>query len=246
MQMTKFSRPILDYWHKIFSEGDIIASGEALSITVNATLNDGRQAMILEYANGYSRAAITPRLADRMAIQEADNISTPELRRRLTDVGAELHDPDFIFYFRDAEPFEQTGKRATECRQLSEADRDAFALFEATASEQDLDDAYVELDHWGVFGIFLGDRLVSAASMYPWGNASIADLGVLTLPEFRGSGYARTIVATISRFARSKGFEPQYRCQLDNHASIALAKASGLILFGKWEVTSGALDNDAS
>lgn len=47
-----------------------------------------------------------------------------------------------------------------------------------------MDDANVELDNWAVFGSFEEHRLVSAASMYPWDNAQIADLGVLTLTPF--------------------------------------------------------------
>jgi RimJ/RimL family protein N-acetyltransferase len=244
--MGDFSLPILDYWHQIFSEGNIIARGDGLSITVNATLSNERQAMLLEYTNGQSLAAVTPYLANRMAIHKAQNISKTELRHRLAEIGAPLHDPDFIFYLPDEEPLERTAKRVAGCRQLSGADCAAFNLFQAAAPEQDLEDAYVELDHWAVFGSFEDDRLVSAASMYPWGNASIADLGVLTLPEFRGMGYARTVVDAISQFARRQGFEPQYRCQLDNEASVALAKASGFSLFAKWEVSSGTLDSDAS
>lgn len=71
---------------------------------------------------------------------------------------------------------------------------------------------------------------------YPWeDNAQIADLGVLTLTPFRGKGHARKVVRSISKYARDQGYEPQYRCQLDNLASTALAKAAGLTLFGKWE-----------
>ncbi len=202
--------------------------------------------MILEYASGDAYAAITPALADSMAIHESHNISKGELGQLLADIGAKMHDPDFIFYLPDRGRQEHTGERVTECRQLGEADREAFALFQATASEQDLEDAYVELDHWAVFGSFEGDRLVSAASMYHWGNGSIADLGVLTLPKFRGKGHAATVVQTIAQFARLQGYEPQYRCQLDNEASVALAKTSGFILFGKWEVIASALDNDAA
>nr|WP_237387833.1 hypothetical protein [Xenorhabdus sp. Sc-CR9] len=96
----------------------------------------------------------------------------------------------------------------------------------------------MELDHWAVFGSFDRDRLVCSASMYPWDNAKIADLGVLTLAPFRCKGHARKVVRTISKFAHSQGYEPQYRCQLDNAASSALAKATGLTLFGKWELVS--------
>ena len=101
-----------------------------------------------------------------------------------------------------------------------------------------LDDAYVELDHWAVFGSFDDGRLVCAASMYPWEDAPIADTGVLTLPSYRGKGHARKVVRAISRYACEQGYEPQYRCQTDNLASVALAKTAGLTLFGTWEVIS--------
>lgn len=77
-------------------------------------------------------------------------------------------------------------------RQLTEQDDAIFSAFESSASEQDLDDAYVELDHWAVFGSFEQNRLVCAASMYPWGeDVQIADLGILTLSAYRGKGHAR-------------------------------------------------------
>lgn len=56
--------------------------------------------------------------------------------------------------------------------------------------------------------------------------------------DAREKGHARAVVQAISQFARRQDHEPQYRCQLDNRASIALAKAYGLMLFGKWVVAS--------
>ena len=71
---------------------------------------------------------------------------------------------------------------------------------------QELRDAQIELDHWAVFGSFDGDRLVCAASMYPWGNArNLADLGVLTLPQCRGNGHAGKVVRAICRYAYAHG-----------------------------------------
>ena len=43
-------------------------------------------------------------------------------------------------------------------------------------------------------------------------------------------------VRAISARAFELGFEPQYRCQIDNTASVALAKTSGFTLFGEWKV----------
>jgi hypothetical protein len=46
------------------------------------------------------------------------------------------------------------------------------------------------------------------------------------------------------KHAAQKGYEPQYRCQLDNHASLAVAKAAGLTHFGTWEVVSRDIPAD--
>ncbi|WP_319940676.1 hypothetical protein [Xenorhabdus littoralis] len=91
-------------------------------------------------------------------------------------------------------------------RQLTEKeDEDVFSEFQSSVSEQDLNNAYVELDHWAVFGSFEQHRLVSAASMYPWDNAKIADLGVLTLAPFRGKGHARKVYAQLANMLTLKG-----------------------------------------
>jgi len=79
---------------------------------------------------------------------------------------------------------------------------------------------------------------MSAIRAYPWGNARIADIGVLTLPAHRGRGHGRAVVRALSKHAAQSGYEPQYRCQLDNHASLAVAKAAGLTHFGTWQVVS--------
>jgi RimJ/RimL family protein N-acetyltransferase len=150
-----------------------------------------------------------------------------------------MHPADSMFYFSrtDLDAL-LSGDPHPAVRRLTDADAELFAQFQSSAPEQDLDDAYIELDHWAVFGAFAQDRLVTAASMYPWGKARIADLGVLTLPSFRRRGHARAVVRDMSKYAAQEGYEPQYRCQLDNHASLAVAKAAGLTHFGTWEVVS--------
>ncbi|MFE7039643.1 GNAT family N-acetyltransferase, partial [Streptomyces atratus] len=93
-------------------------------------------------------------------------------------------------------------------RQPTAQDEEVFAAFQASASEQDMDDAYVELAHRAVSGAFEDERLVRAASMYPWDDSTVADLGVLTLPSFRGQGHARRVVRAICRHAAGQGHEP--------------------------------------
>lgn len=233
--MTDFPKPVLDYWHRSFASDHASVWGN-MSFAISANLNPRRPAMMLTTADGSVRAVVRPEVAERAGIAIEDGLSAQELKPRLKQAGVVLHDPDYLFYL----PADERGApdRAGEVRKLSEADRVAFDRFYYAASEQDRDDAWVELDHWAVFGCFDGDRLVSAASMNLWDDSPIADLGVLTLPDARGKGFARAVVETINRFSRARGYEPQYRCQLDNQASVALAGSCGLTLFGQWIVAA--------
>ncbi len=70
--------------------------------------------------------------------------------------------------------------------------------------------------------------------MYPWDDEfPLADIGVLTLSSARSQGHAKTLVRGIFRYALTRGFEPQYRCQLDNAASVKPAAGLNLQLFGQ-------------
>lgn len=97
-------------------------------------------------------------------------------------------------------------------------------------------------DHWLVFGTFVDDRLAAVASMYPWRDTHLADLGVLTLPANRGRGFAKATVRALSAAALNRGYEPQYRCQLDNVASAALAHSAGFERFATWDVIDHGAD----
>jgi hypothetical protein len=43
-------------------------------------------------------------------------------------------------------------------------------------------------------------------------------------------------VRALSAAALQRGYEPQYRCQMDNVASAALAGSAGFERFGRWDV----------
>ena len=235
--MKTFSPSVIDYWRARFG-GRTIAAGGELSVTVDDTLSVKCAAMILELADGSRYAAVRPGLADRIALRVSAGVTTARLRRELADAGVALHNPDFLFYWPADAACDAVADAGCVVRRLTAADSAAFVAFQAQASEQDREDAWVALDHWAVFGCFVGGRLVSAASLFAWPESMIVDLGVLTLHDARGRGHGRAVVRAISRFARQQGREPQYRCQTDNHASVALARACGMVVFGTWEVAS--------
>lgn len=236
---NQFSQTITDFWQAPFLNGDVLYSDEVFTVAINSDLSDDRRVMVLETSDGRVLAVLTPALADKLSLYQQQDLSEQTFRRILNEAGVTLHGADYLFYFSEAEKNVLLQENLEGVlRRLTEQDAAVFSEFQSSASEQDLDDSYVELDHWAVFGSFDQNRLVSAASMYPWENAQIADLGVLTLTPFRGKGHARKVVRSICKYAYDQGYEPQYRCQLDNEASTSLANAAGLTLFGKWEVIS--------
>lgn len=237
--MTLFSQTIIDFWDSSFN-GEIFYNDDYFCCIINPHLKESRRLMVLTTANGKVSAVMTPTIATKLQLVKEQPISEEIFRNKLEEIGILLHSADHIFYFTEKEKEKVCTETATKnIRQLTEQDVEVFSEFENSASDQDLDDAYVELDHWAVFGSFAEERLACASSMYPWSdNTKLADLGVLTLSQFRGQGHARKVVRAISQYAYGKGYEPQYRCQLDNTASISLAKACELTLFGQWEVIS--------
>ncbi|GGE58100.1 GNAT family N-acetyltransferase [Priestia taiwanensis] len=237
--MAVVSETIIDFWRKPFLDGEVLYRNEVFTVVVNPNLDEDRRVMVLETSDNKVMVTLTPTMVEKIGLEIGQELSEGIFRQKLNEAGVMLHGADFLFYFSEEDKNVLVQEEIEgEVRQLTAQDNTVFSQFEGAASEQDLDDAYVELDHWAVFGSFEQKRLVAATSMYPWQDAQIADLGVLTLQAFRGKGHARRVVRAISKYALAKGYEPQYRCQLDNEASTALAKATGLTLFGKWDVIS--------
>lgn len=239
--MPRFPGTIAEFWVAHFDVGEVVHRDAAFVLVVNPALPDARRVMVLDLVDGPVSAVVTPKLARSLRLGEQPVDTEAAFRDRLRDAGIVLHGADRIFYFSGAEAdLVRAEPPPDEVRLLTSADEPAFAAFAAAATAQDRDDAYVELGHWAVFGAFAEGRLVCAASAYPWQDGPLADIGVLTLAAFRGQGHARRVVRAISRHALRAGYQPQYRCQLDNAASAAVARSAGLTLFATWEVISSA------
>ncbi|UXI66229.1 GNAT family N-acetyltransferase [Tahibacter amnicola] len=236
--MLQFPEPVKQYWQQLFCAGETLFQDEHFLLSVNPALREERRLMVLTLADGRVLATTTPAMAEVLHLARRRPTSMAGLRERLEAVGGALHGADHLFYYDRAAQAELTANPADAVRRLSGADEPAFRAFEGRASEQDRDDASVALEHWIACGAFVNDHLVCVASLYPWGDAPMGDMGVLTLAEFRGLGHARRVVRAISGAALEQGYEPQYRCQLDNLPSVALAKSAGLSRFGSWDVIS--------
>jgi RimJ/RimL family protein N-acetyltransferase len=235
-----FSPVITDYWTAAFS-GKTLHRNEHLTITVNPDLDHDERAAILRSADDkLVSITMSPAVADALTkdIAAVGSPTAADIRAALVTQGVVLNGAANVFYLSEAAADHILGEAAAaDVRPLSSGDAEIVASFKAAVPEQDWDEAYVELDHWAAFGAFDGHgRLVSIGSMYPWDDYfPLADAGVLTLNSARGRGHAKTLVRAMFRYALTEGYEPQYRCRLDNAASNNLAASLDLQLFGQWE-----------
>jgi len=235
--MTDFSPTVTRFWFGPWEGAGILHERDELLVVVDPGLTEDRRLSLLAPLGGRAVARLTPEVADRIDLRGTS--SAADFRRAVSDAGITLNDADQIFYFTDdAAKAVRVEARSPRVRPLTDDDAEVFAVFQSSASEDDLDAAWVELDHWLVVGSFEGDRLVSAASAYPWAGSRVADVGILTLPDFRGTGRARAVVRAICAEVFERGHEPQYRSQRENLGSTATALSAGLRLFGTWEVVS--------
>lgn len=235
--------PLIDAtWHGMFSGQRTLQDDSQLQLACSDDFDEGEDGMLLQPVVGPARLLLRPALAARLQLHAQSHWTLPQLQQRLQQLGQRTHGADRVFYFPAAELAALAERPAPpHIRRLDPTDAVAFDVFQASASEGDLDAAWVELDHWQVFGAFDGEQVVAAGSLYPWSlGPALADMGVLTLPGARGRGHARLLVQAMAVSAHAAGLQPQYRCQLDNTASIITAERSGLRAFGDWDIILAA------
>ena len=232
-----FSPTVTDSWTPHRSGQAELEVGQ-IRVVVDDALPANRSVSVLELVDGGGVVTLTAAHAARLGLTSGSGCTALGVLEGLRRAGVVMNDPDHLFYLPVAEQLDVSRNAAVTAatRQLEHTDNHAFRRLEAAAPDHDLDEAFVELDHWLAFGSFEDSELVCAASMIPWRGTNLADLGVLTLPQYRGRGLATRTVRALSACALSNGYEPQYRCQIDNEPSVALAAAAGFSRYGTWRV----------
>ena len=76
------------------------------------------------------------------------------------------------------------------------------------------------------FSLLENNQLAATAfSAYKIGN--LLELGIETIPAFRGKGYAATVSAALIDFCIKNNYEPLWSCRLENTGSVKLAQKLG-------------------
>jgi GNAT superfamily N-acetyltransferase len=229
-----FSSVVTDFWMRGVA---LTARPDRVHVVVDTTLTESRSVSLVDVTDGPQILALSPARAAALGLADGDERLPADIEAALSEARVTLNDPDAVFHLTTTDAGSLAAERPPAgVRPLTADDQADFDRLIAASPEDDVDEAYVELDHWLVFGHWVDGRIVSAASMYPWDDSTLADTGVLTAPDYRGRGLGSATVRAMNARALELGFEPQYRCQLDNHASVALARSAGLTQFGSWKV----------
>ena len=246
--VNAFSETIFRYWEHPFAGQQQLHRDDCLNVVSNPALDSDERVTIL-YSSHYAhtRVALLPTVAQSLRaigiLSGTAALTEERLREGLAEIGIVMHGADNLYYLpQSARELWLAETDADSIRRLDAADAALFSTFESQINAADLAAAQIDLDDWAVFGLFGQNsrrgQLLCAASIYPWGDSLMADVGILTLASARGSSHATRLLRAVGRHAMSNGYELQYRSQLDNKASLALAKAAGLALFGHWEIPS--------
>ena len=235
--MQQWNSTVDTYWDGLFDSGIRVSTAGDFSLVINPHLGIERRAMVMVADDGCTRCAVSPCVASALGLASGRlAVSLPWLREALHAAGVEMHAPDVIYYAAAAGVTATRSGTLPEVRKLALEDAALFDGFMARISPDDQEDASVELGHWAAFGAFVESELVAVSSLYPWGGVAIADMGVLTMPQARGKGIARSLVRAMIEHAGNHGYAAQYRCQFDNVASKGLAESLELAPYGTWEV----------
>jgi predicted GNAT family acetyltransferase len=81
-------------------------------------------------------------------------------------------------------------------------------------------------------GVFIDGLLATVASYEIWGGV-IAHISVITHPDYRGRGFARSAVAHIAARALASGLLPQYRTLESNRPSLRVGESLGFHLYAR-------------
>src|SRR5699024_5821255 len=230
-----FSPVVSNFWDRSLA-GTVVAENESIRVTLDSQVPPEQAVGILTTQDAV-RVCLHPDVAAAAGLDRPPQRLEPaRVLARLQDAGIRLNGADHLHYYSQAVAEQVSAESdAPGVRELTAADADLFAAFTAACAEDDLDEAYVELDHWLVVGALSQGALVAAASAYVWQDSALADVGVITHPEHRRQGYARAVVRAISRRLLLRGYQPQYRCFHTNTASAAVAVSAGMGRFGTWD-----------
>jgi GNAT superfamily N-acetyltransferase len=144
--------------------------------------------------------------------------------RRLIDYPIDwIIGPAFIGY-TDWTTFRPVSREGV--RILKPEDLRALEILQAACDPLEWEHGGSRLGDQSAAGAFDGERLVAVAGYEIWGG-SIAHIGVVSHPHYRGKGYGKAVVSKLTKEVLNRGVVPQYQTLDVNKPSMELADRLG-------------------
>lgn len=124
----------------------------------------------------------------------------------------------------DASDFQPAAERGS--RLLTAEDDGALSELALACDPEEWEHAGIEHERAPVYGCFAGQALVAAGTLLAWGPY-LRNIGIVTHPAYRGRGYGRAVVSTMTAHVLARGLVAQYQTLLSNASSVAIAQALG-------------------
>ena len=98
---------------------------------------------------------------------------------------------------------------------------------QAREAEQEFKERGRERKIEAAFAVYAGEVRVSTAELIDSGQDPFRAIGIGTVPQHRGRGYAKACLSAATSYALARGLVPLYNTQTCNPASMAVARAVG-------------------
>lgn len=109
---------------------------------------------------------------------------------------------------------------------------DDLPLLQATPSELCGSDPAHLLHKTAAAGAIIKNKLVAIAQNYAL-TEKYGDVGVYTLPHYRGQGLATATAAKVAQWLQANGRTPVWSCGENNQASLRVAEKLGFVEYGR-------------
>lgn len=135
---------------------------------------------------------------------------------------------DIDFGLIDTSDFKPIVTDALPIKNLDGSEKSDLEMFFTDCSENDRDTLDVTFDDGEVvLGFYNQGRLAAISRFAPIRDTGIADITVVVRNGERGLGFSTPLVSEVIKLALQEGFEPKYRVDESNGASIAVANRLG-------------------
>ena len=214
----KLEQVVYGYWARRFgiNYDDINRLGTSI-IEEEDLINTGK--VIIYTIDKRVVVRIDPSLVKELSISEKHYknslLDTAELSNLLNKNGYKVKEKSTLLdcYLDPKDFVEFKPEDKFIARELNIDDDKAYMdSFFGVCSEEDLDKADIFLDNLDPvnFGIFHESQLVAYASSRYWEN-TIADIGVLIHPKYRGKGLGKAVVSKLCNWCIENQVVPMYR-----------------------------------